>query len=93
MASHSQRSGTIGNGHSRQDPVSLTIVYRPVEQLQLSAENPRFHPEKQISQIAESIRTFGFLIPVLTDGELRVICGHGRVQAAKVIGIRELPTR
>lgn len=92
MASYSQRSGTIGNGRSRQDPISLTIVYRPIEQLLLSVENPRLHSEKQISQIAESIRTFGFLRPVLTDGELRVICGHGRVQAAKVIGIRELPT-
>jgi hypothetical protein len=92
MASSSQRSDTPTSRQSHENPVSLAIVYRPVEQLQLGADNPRLHSEKQISQIAESIKTFGFLVPVLTDGKLRVICGHGRVRAAKVIGIRELPT-
>jgi ParB-like chromosome segregation protein Spo0J len=92
MASFSQRSNTPISRHAQQKPVSLAIVYRPVEQLQLSADIPRLHSEKQISQIAESIKNFGFLVPVLTDGELRGICGHGRVHAAKVIGIRELPT-
>lgn len=92
MASFSQRSNTPISRHAQQKPVSLAIVYRPVEQLQLSADIPRLHSEKQISQIAESIKNFGFLVPVLTDGELRGICGHDRVHAAKVIGIRELPT-
>jgi hypothetical protein len=56
MASFSQRSDTPTSRQSHENPVSLAIVYRPVEQLQLSADNPRLHSEKQISQIAESIK-------------------------------------
>ena len=92
MASNLQPSPASTTPHSRKDSVLLAIVYRPVEQLKLGADNPRLHSKKQIAQIAESIRSFGFLIPVLTDGQSRVICGHGRVQAAEVAGIRELPT-
>jgi DNA modification methylase len=92
MASNLQPSLASATPRSQNDSVLLAIVYRPVEQLKLGADNPRLHSKKQIAQIAESIRIFGFLIPVLTDGESRVICGHGRVQAAEVAGIRELPT-
>src|SRR5260370_25348966 len=54
--------------------------------------NPRTHPEKQINQIAKSIRLFGFTNPVLVDSDLVVIAGHGRIEAAKLLGIGEVPT-
>jgi len=56
------------------------------------ARNPRTHSDKQINQIANSIRQFGFTNPVLIDSELGVIAGHGRIEAAKLLGIGEVPT-
>jgi DNA modification methylase len=54
--------------------------------------NPRTHSKKQIEQIAASIREFGFTNPVLIDGERRIIAGHGRVAAAKLLGMDRVPT-
>lgn len=54
--------------------------------------NPRTHSPKQIRQIAESIEKFGFVNPILTDSEGRVIAGHGRIEGAKLLGIEMLPT-
>ena len=47
------------------------------------ARNARTHSKKQVRQIAESIRTFGFTNPVLIDDEDMILAGHGRVEAAK----------
>ena len=55
------------------------------------AKNARTHSKKQIRQIAESIRTFGFTNPVLIDQANTILAGHGRVQAAKDIGMGEVP--
>ncbi len=73
-------------------PVSLSIEYRPIEILQLEPKNPRLHSEKQIEQIARSIQTFGFNVPVLVDRDLRVIAGHGRLRACEFLGIQKIPT-
>lgn len=55
--------------------------------------NARTHSKKQIRQIAESIRTFGFTNPVLIDEEDRILAGHGRVAAAKLLGRESVPCR
>jgi hypothetical protein len=55
----------------------LKIVYRPVDELKLDPANPRRHSKKQIRQIANNIRTFGFIVPVLIDPHGRVLAGHG----------------
>ena len=55
------------------------------------AKNSRTHSEGQISQIAGSIREFGFTNPVLIDGENGIIAGHGRVMAAQLLGIDKVP--
>lgn len=70
----------------------LQIEYRPIAKLTLRQRNPRIHSQKQIRQIADSIRTFGFTNPVLVDGESVVIAGHGRVRAAKLLGMDRVPT-
>jgi DNA modification methylase len=70
----------------------LAIQYRAIDQLRLDPKNPRLHSPKQIAQIAASIRTFGFNVPVLIDAKLNVIAGHGRVAAAKLLGIDAMPT-
>lgn len=53
--------------------------------------NPRTHSKKQIEQIAESIRRFGFTNPVLVDRDGQVIAGHGRIEAAKLLGMATVP--
>jgi ParB-like chromosome segregation protein Spo0J len=70
----------------------LAILYQPAAHLKPSARNARTHSKHQIRQIAESIKTFGFTNPVLIDSENRIAAGHGRVEAAKLLGIDLLPT-
>lgn len=53
--------------------------------------NSRVHSQDQISQIAESINTFGFVNPVIVDGRNEIIAGHGRLYAARKIGLKNIP--
>ena len=55
-------------------------------------KNARKHSKKQIRQIADSIRAFGFTNPVLIDRDGVILAGHARVEAAKLIGMTEIPT-
>jgi DNA modification methylase len=64
----------------------------PLEALRLYAGNARTHSKKQIRQIARSIEQFGFCNPVLIDGNGQIIAGHGRVAAAKLLGLSKIPT-
>ncbi len=68
-----------------------TAELRPVERLVPAPRNPRTHNKKQIRQIADSIRAFGFTNPVLVDGKGQVIAGHGRLAAAHLLGLIEVP--
>jgi site-specific DNA-methyltransferase (adenine-specific) len=69
----------------------LTIRYRSVEALIPYARNSRTHDDAQVAQIAASIREFGWTNPVLVDGESGIIAGHGRVLAARKLGLAEVP--
>lgn len=71
---------------------ALEIVYQEPSALKPRARNPRTHSDKQIEQIANSIRVFGFTNPILVDGENCIMAGHGRVEAAKRLGMRQVPT-
>lgn len=68
------------------------IDMMPISRLSLYPQNARTHSRKQIRQIAESIRRFGFTNPVLIDDANQIMAGHGRVEAAKLIGLAEVPT-
>jgi ParB-like nuclease domain len=70
----------------------LAVVWRRVETLRPDPANPRFHSSKQIGQLAHSIAAFGFNVPVLVDRGLRLVAGHGRLLAAKQLGLSEVPT-
>jgi hypothetical protein len=70
----------------------LKIVYRAVGELRLDPRNPRAHSPRQIKQIARSIETFGFNVPVLVDSKLNVIAGHGRILACQKLSWKEVPT-
>jgi len=70
----------------------LAIVYRDIDKLQPDSKNPRVHSEKQIQQVARSIEAFGFNVPFLVDRGLKLIAGHGRLAACKLLGINKVPT-
>jgi ParB-like chromosome segregation protein Spo0J len=70
---------------------SLRIEYRALESLIPYERNPRTHSEEQIAQIASSIKEFGFTNPILLDGENGVIAGHGRLAAARSLGLKSVP--
>ncbi len=63
-----------------------------IASLKPARRNPRTHSEKQIRQIADSIETFGFTNPVLIDAGDHVVAGHGRLRAAKLLGMSTVPT-
>ena len=70
----------------------LKVVVRSLSHLKPNPRNARTHSRRQIRQIADSIAAFGFNNPVLVDGDDVVIAGHGRVEAAKLLGMTEVPT-
>jgi hypothetical protein len=70
----------------------MQIETLPADTLKPYANNARSHTKRQISQIAKSIQKFGFCNPVLIDDQRQIIAGHGRVAAAKLIGIEQVPT-
>ena len=70
----------------------MQIEYTLVRQLRPYPNNARTHSHAQIKQIAKSIKKFGFCNPVLVDDDKQIIAGHGRVEAAKLLGIDAVPT-
>lgn len=70
----------------------LSIVYASIDSLHPYARNARTHTKRQVKMIAESIKTFGFTNPILTDEDNTIVAGHGRVEAAKLIGMATVPT-
>jgi ParB-like nuclease family protein/DNA methylase len=82
----------MNNPGSVASPSRLAVVYRPVNDLIPDPRNARTHPKRQIDQIRASIKEFGFTNPILIDPEGHIIAGHGRLQAARAMGIAEIPT-
>ncbi len=70
---------------------ALRIEYRKVEALIPFARNPRTHSEAQVAKIAASIVEYGWTQPILVDGANGIICGHGRLAAARKLGLAEVP--
>lgn len=69
----------------------MNIEYIAVSALRPYPKNARTHSRKQIRQIAKSIERFGFCNPVLIDDDNQIIAGHGRGEAAKLIGLDKVP--
>ena len=71
---------------------ALKVVYRQVADLIPYARNARTHSDEQVTRIANSIKEFGWTNPILIDGENGIIAGHGRILAARKLGIEKVPT-
>ena len=69
----------------------LAVDYRPLDSLVPYARNARTHSEAQVAEIAGSIREFGFTNPVLIAEDGTLIAGHGRVLAARLLGMETVP--
>jgi DNA modification methylase len=69
----------------------LHLEYLKISGLKPNPRNARLHPQKQLHQIAASIREFGFNIPVLIDRDNVIIAGHGRVEAARMLSMETVP--
>ena len=76
----------------RNGSTALKIVLQHPKALQPRPGNPRVHSRAQIRQIARSIEEFGFNSPVLIDADGLIVAGHGRVEAAKLLGLTKIPT-
>lgn len=76
---------------SRQSP-RLEVVYLPIERLSPDPRNPRKHSPRHIRQLVKSIKAFGFIVPALIDDEYQLVTGHGRIEAARLSGLNEVPT-
>ena len=87
---HSTNSGAEC-GESRLAGLDLAIEHRTIESLIPYARNARTHSDRQIGEIAASIRAFGWTNPILVDGENGVIAGHGRLLAARKLGLAIVP--
>jgi DNA modification methylase len=69
----------------------LRVEYWPIDRLIPSARNARTHSAAQVAEIAGSIRTFGFTNPLLVGEDADVVAGHGRLAAARLLGLAEVP--
>lgn len=67
------------------------IAMVEVKDLKPYAKNAKKHDKEQVEKIAESIKRFGFVSPCLIDGEKNIIAGHGRLMAAKKLGMQAVP--
>ncbi len=80
--------GPDGSGRS----APREVRWLPVEALTPDPRNARVHSSRQVARIADSIAAFGFNVPVLIDEKGFVLAGHGRVLAARRLGLDEVPT-
>ena len=87
-----KRVGTQPSGWGGATARELKVEPRLIASLKPNPRNARTHSKKQICQIAESIRVFGFTNPVLIDQDGAILAGHGRVAAARQLGWTEVPT-
>ena len=85
------KAGTVTKPDAQMPASALSIIYRPLGDLIPYARNARTHSDDQVALIAGSIREFGFTNPVLVDGESGIIAGHGRVMAARLLGLAAVP--
>ena len=69
----------------------MKIVYKNIDDLIPYALNQKEHPQKQINQIASSLKEFGFKQPIVIDKDNQIIVGHGRYEGAKKINLNEVP--
>ena len=69
----------------------MEVIYREISTIKPYEKNAKKHPDKQIRQIMESIKEFGFQQPIVVDSDDAIIVGHGRFLAAQALGLQTVP--
>ena len=70
----------------------MNVINQRIETLKPYARNGKLHTDLQIKQVAESIKRFGWVQPIVVDKENNVVIGHCRLESAKWLGHKEVPT-
>ncbi|CAI1685126.1 ParB-like nuclease domain [Serratia fonticola] len=88
-----ERGHLIGSSEmtKEKNQEKLAIVYKPVDSLIVYARNARLHSDEQVKKLADSIQEFGWTNPVLIDEFGEIIAGHGRIMAADVLMMTDVP--
>ncbi|MDB5715878.1 MAG: Methyltransferase [Sphingomonadales bacterium] len=76
----------------RSNQPKLEVVYALISSLRVDPRAPRTRDKRHVKQLAKSIDTFGFNVPVAIDDEMNIVSGHGRIEAALLLGMTEVPT-
>jgi ParB-like chromosome segregation protein Spo0J len=76
---------------SQSNSVKIQIEFVNIDAIHLNPTNPRIHSKVQIGQIAKSIERFGWNIPIAVDKDGMVLAGNGRLEAARLLGLTEVP--
>jgi ParB-like chromosome segregation protein Spo0J len=87
-----QTTGFVNLTNGKNQMSKLAVKYIKRDKLIPYDNNPRTHSEAQINQLAESIKEFGFTNPILIDEHNGIIAGHGRLDAAALLGLNDVPT-
>ncbi len=78
-------------GRLKNAPLQHNYMLIDIDKLKPYADNAKQHPPKQVEQIAASMRYFGFINPILRNNKFEIIAGHGRLLAAKLLGLKQVP--
>jgi DNA modification methylase len=78
--------------HSKIKLEGLVVTYRGREELKPHPTNAKLHGKEDIARVMKSVRTYGWTIPILIDEQANVLAGHARLEAAKQLGLEEVPT-
>ena len=81
----------VSNSNPKVKQPPSTLEMASVRALKPDAGNARTHSKKQIKEIANSIARFGYINPVIVDYRSRIVAGHARAEAAKLLGLRQVP--
>ncbi len=84
---------TVGSGGGQRNSVgeATKLFQLPIGDIFPDPRNPRKHPRVQVRKIADSIATFGFNAPILVDKRMQIVAGHGRFEAARLLGLNKVP--
>ncbi len=91
MKDHSPSKDDDSNAKTERAAAGIAVRWLPIEALTPDPRNARVHVPRQVARIADSIAAFGFNVPVLVDEKGGVLAGHGRVLAARRLGLEEVP--
>jgi ParB/RepB/Spo0J family partition protein len=70
---------------------AIQVTFAETEKIKPAKRNPRRHPPAQIKRLIDSIKSFGFVVPVLVDKHSELIAGHARYEAARKLGMKKIP--